>query len=86
MKKDGVDEYHVSTIHYDPETEVLLSPFCRNEENAKHVRIVPSAHPNGGCVKEGRICCKEDAVSKGCDTILEFSTSENNGCVFGIVH
>jgi hypothetical protein len=86
MKKNGLDEYHVSTINFDPETEVLLSPFCRNEENCTHVCVNPREHPNGGCVKHGCICPKEDGNATGNHTILEFFTNERNECEFGIAH
>ena len=86
MEKNGMDEYSVLTVDFDPETEVLLSPFCRNEENSVHVCIRPQDHPQGGCVKGGCISSKEEGTASGPNTILEFTTSDNNGCEFGIVH
>lgn len=86
MKKNGQEEYVVSTVDFDPETEVLLSPFCRNEENSVHACVIPTEHPNGGCVKQGCICPREEGTASGNHTILEFSTNESNECEFGIVH
>lgn len=86
MEKNGVLQYSVLTVNFDPETEVLLSPFCRNEENSVHVCIRPEDHPQGGCIKGGCIASKEEGTAVGPNTILQFTTSENNGCEFGIAH
>eukprot|EP00797_Seminavis_robusta_P001246 Sro1078_g238770.1 PI-PLC X domain-containing protein 2 (154) ;mRNA; r:19431-19892 len=85
IDKNGADQFYVSTIDFDRETEVLISPFCRNEEQTVHNCIEPHKHPNGGCVKGGRICCKEDATARGAETVIEFTTTEK-GCEFGISH
>lgn len=78
-------ETSVLTVEFNAETEVLISPFCRNEENSTHVCIRPKDHPKGGCVKNGCVCTKEQAIAIGHDPILEFTTTENNECVFGII-
>lgn len=85
-KLGNAEEASVLTVDFDPETEVLLSHFCKNEENAMHTCIKPGEHPDGGCVTGGRICSKEEARSQsGARSILEFNTAENNECVFGII-
>lgn len=86
MKKGNKTEYIASTIEFDSETEVLLSPFCRNEEHSQHVCVNPKEFPKGGCIKRGLICTKEEGTATGNHTVLEFSTNEMNECVFGIAH
>ena len=86
MEKNGMNEYSVLTVNFDPETEVLLSPFCRNEENSVHCCIQPKDHPDGGCVKKGCITKKDLGRAKGNNTILYFNTLKNDTCEFGIVH
>lgn len=86
MKENGKDNYRVTTIDFSPATEVVLSPFCRNEENTMHCCVNPSDYPNGGCIKNGMICPKEEGRAVGHHTIIQFATNEANECEFGIAH
>ena len=75
----------VLTVDFDPETEIVLSQFCRNEENASHTSVKPHEHPAGGCVARGRIYTKEEAAAVKNTSVLEFNNAENDECVFGII-
>jgi hypothetical protein len=84
-KFGNAKEVSILTVDFDPETEVLLSHFCRNEENAVHTCVKPHEHPAGGCVARGKICTREEATAVKNSSVLEFTTAENNECVFGII-
>jgi len=45
MEKNGQDNCFVLEVEFDPETEVLLSAFCRNQENSVHYSIRPEDYP-----------------------------------------